>query len=243
MKDTEALLKHYLRMCWVIKIRLMSCRVHLWQPEVSLIHLETAALQISKICEGVMALCLIAGNIDRKDIPKKYQKKYRVGEVLKYLEHNNMLRLPHRARLTQASEKQGHWFLKIHNADEPEMLKRIITTWNKTGNILHEFSSPDIWPDTEETAVTMLLGELNAIRSDHQFLWNYLWQHALILETTEIFVVNMVAADETTRPTIIRMENFGDINLDFAFQPKFVSDFSEPIDWDHLDLTAVKVTI
>lgn len=235
--DRTDLLVRYIRTCWIIKIRLMSARRRLWEKEVSLIHLENAGLQLRKICEGVMHLAIIAGEIEFGDLPKGLRKLHQVGKVLKLLDKNDRLKFPLRARLELSEEKaQGSiWKLNVSDRQIRGDLDRVIAVWNRTGNLMHERTAFKDWPGEREEAVHSLSHDLNAIRADHQFLWNFLWQHSMRLTATEVFFLNMLNMDTATRPQIVSMEDFVEGNLHFDFDPDYFTDFTGEIDWSEYD--------
>jgi len=78
-QSRKDLTERYIRTSWIIKIRLMSSRRQLWDKQVSLIHLESACLQMRKVCECIAQLCLIAADINFNDIPRKLRKKMKTG--------------------------------------------------------------------------------------------------------------------------------------------------------------------
>lgn len=230
--------KAYIRASWIIKIRLMSARRQLWAQEASLIHLENACVQLRKICEGSMHLALLAGEIDFGDIPKTLRKKYQVDKVLRHLTSINRLRFPRQARLHPVAEvgDNTHWKLDIAETTKTDHdVGRVISIWQKTGKILHERSPFADWPESEEVFQSALWHDLNAIRGDHQFLWNFLWQHRISLASTEVFFLNMGDMSQPTRPMLVKMEGFLPEDLEFTFDPDFFADFSGPIDWADFD--------
>lgn len=235
-QSRKDLTERYIRTSWIIKIRLMSSRRQLWDKQVSLIHLESACLQLRKICECIAQLCLIAADINFKDIHKKVRKIYEVGKILKYLENEDRLKFISRARL-KCADKESTPRLWILDKKDPqdEDRHRIVKIFNACGNILHETSPYKPFPCTTEEAAGTLLQNRNAIRTDHQWLWNFMWQHAIQIVDSKIFFVDFNDTNNIAKPLLIKGDDFLDQELDFEFDPEFVSDFVGPVNWDEFD--------
>ncbi len=232
-QSRKDLTERYIRTSWIIKIRLMSSRRQLWDKQVSLIHLENACLQIRKVCECIVQLCLIAADINFNDIPQKVRKMYEVGRILSYLKQKNRLKFISRARLKCADEESTPklWILDKKDAQDEDR-QRVVNIFNACGNILHEISPYEPFPCTTEEAASTLLHTQNAIRADHQWLWNFMWQHAIQIVDSKIFFVDFKDKNVITKPLLIKHDGFLDQEPDFEFDPEFVSDFVGPVNWD-----------
>lgn len=225
----KELVEKYVRAAWILKIRLISARCHLWDNEASLIHIETACLQIRKVCETIAYLCVIAAEIEF-DEPLNLRTNYKVGEVFKRLTRISKLLFPAYARLTPKDKinEQTIWQLEIKQVKEEdiECVKRI---HDKIGNIMHEFSPFSDFPASDALPQT-LFHDLNAVRADHQWLWNRFWHHANQLKGT-LFFIDLGDMTEATQPIVMKVEGFLDEKIDLDFDPNYVADFSGKIDW------------
>jgi hypothetical protein len=225
----KELVEKYIRAAWILKIRLMSARCHLWDDEASLIHIETACLQIRKVCETIAYLCVIAAEIEF-DEPLNLRANYKVGEVFKRLTKSSKLLFPAYARLT-AKDKIGEqtiWKLDIKQAIEKDV-ERVKRIHDKTGNIMHEFSPFRDFP-ASDVLPQALFQDLNAIRADHQWLWNQFWHHANRLKGT-LFFIDLGDITEATQPIMLKVEGFLDERIDIDFDPNCITDFTGKIDW------------
>lgn len=232
-QSRKDLTERYIQTSWIIKIRLMSSRRQLWDTQVSLVHLESACLQMRKICECIAQLCLIAADINFEDISQKSRKKYEVDWILNYLEKKNRLNFISRARLNCADDASTprRWVLDIKNPQDADR-QRVVKIYRDCGNILHETSAYWPFPFTAEEAAGTLGNNRNAIRADHQWLWNFMWQHAIQIVDSKIFFINFNDQKVITKPLLIKHDGFLDQELDFEFDPEFVSDFVGPVNWD-----------
>ncbi len=235
-KSRKDLTERYIRTSWIIIIRLMSSRRQLWDKQVSLIRLESACLQMRKVCECIAQLCLIAADINFNDIPHGLRKKYEVGKILNYLKKSNRLKFISRARIKCADEesKPRQWILDIKDPQDEDR-QRVVKIFNACGNILHETSPYKPFPCTTEEATGPLLHTRNAIRADQQWLWNFMWQHSIQIVDSKIFFVDFNDMNVITQPLLIKHDGFLDQELDFEFDPEFVSDFVGPVNWDEFD--------
>lgn len=216
---------------------MMSARRQLWGDLASLIHLENACIQLRKVCEGTAHLALIAGEIEFGDLPKKLRKRHRVGEILKHLDRIDRLKFPFRAQIAPKGRKGDAtvWDLKLLDSDMRSDLDRVVAIWNRIGNLLHERSAFKEWHEQRNEAVRSLSRDLNGVRADHQFLWNYLWQHALCLSECEVFFLNLGDAQKPSCPLIATMEGFLTRDLAIEFEPDYFADFDGEIDWTLFD--------
>lgn len=235
-QSRKDLTERYIRTSWIIKIRLMSSRRQLWDKQVSLIHLENACLQMRKVCECIAQLCLIAADINFNDIPHGLRKNYKVGKILNHLKKKNRLKFISRARLKCADEESTPRIWILDNKDpQDEDRQRVVKIFDNCGNILHETSAYKPFPCTTDEAAGTLLQTRNAIRADHQWLWNFMWQHAIQIVDSKIFFVDFKDNNAITKPLLIKHDGFLDQELDFEFDPEFISDFVGPVNWDEFD--------
>lgn len=227
----KTLLQKYLLGVWVLKIRLISSRRQLWANDTSLIHLENGALQLRKMCEMLAYLCVAISGLKSGEL-KKSRRGYQVGEVLSSLESNKNLNFPRQARLTLVDEETNsqpqRWKLDISDA-KPEDVVRLRKIYEQTHKILHEFSPFRGFPLPEESP-QVLASVLNAMRADHQWLWNQFWQHAVFIDKSLLFI-NLGADDEHSRPTIVKSENLDSGEVAVDFDPDFLADFSGKVMW------------
>lgn len=231
MQSRNIIVERYIRATWMLKVRLISARRTLWGSEYSLIHIESAALQMRKICEALAYLCVLSADIEF-DASHSSQADYRVGATLVRLAQQKRLLFPRRARL-EAVEKIGsgtRWSLKIDD-DTKDRRDRVRAIHNRCGSVLHEFQPNFPLPSLNEIErSTWAL--LNAVRADHQWLWNEFWQHANFLKD-EVFFINLGDnSDANDRPTLFSVEGFLEQPLDLEFDSSFLADFSGTIDWN-----------
>ncbi|MCP4120464.1 MAG: hypothetical protein GY751_01785 [Bacteroidetes bacterium] len=214
----------------------MSARRHLWDRQVSLIHLEIACLQIRKICEVVAHLHILAAELEYSDIPVNVRKRYQVGKILKYLSKLHRFNPIYRARLLAENEigNETKWQLNIEDTDH-EDVDRVISIYNRCGNMLHQLGPYNEHPNNTKEAAISLLRDRNSIRSYHQWLWNFLWQHAIHLSDTPFLFFNMGSNSEVTMPTFIKHEGFLEEDVVVNFDPEYLADFTGQIDWDDFD--------
>lgn len=141
------------------------------------------------------------------------------------------LLFPASARLSKTEESEGHakWKLDIDNVSE-ESIERVKNIHNQTGRILHEFSPFEDFPGPE-FANEYLWHDLNAVRNDHQWLWNRFWQHANKLKG-QLFFVDLHDQAEASRPKLIKVEGLLDEEPSIDFDPEYVADFSGKVDWN-----------
>ena len=231
--SNKDLIEKYLRTTWIIKIRLMSARRQLWSDEVSLIHLENGSLQIRKICEAISHLCLIASEIDFEDIPTNIRKKYEVGKVFKHLEKIERLKPICRARLTQKDnqKKNNEWNLDIKEPDS-EDLRRVTSIANNCGKILHQQNAFSLHhPSNDDEAIYLLKQDREFIRGEHQWLWNYIWQHAIQISAIPILFFDLRENTEPTRPVVLKCEGFVDDEIEIKYSENYLADFTGSINW------------
>lgn len=237
-----ALIKEYITFCWIIKVRLISARLQLWAPEVSLIHLENAALQLRKICESYAKLSMHIAQLNGKKIDPKIAREYKVGKILKLLHKQRLLTLPKKIRFSKGDPENGSEITRVEYDDNADEIAYdlIVETWNKTGKVLHEFMSGSYWPETAEEAASELLSSLNAMRYVHQTIWNLIWQHQIMLDGGRIFIVSLGNCENAERPHTIGTEDITTHLTDIKFNVDYISDFKSPIDWNKIDEVAVK---
>lgn len=233
MDAQTKLLESYILGAWFIKIRLVSSRRQLWAPETSIIHLENAALQLRKICEMLAYLCIAAAGIEGFKAPRSL-KGYQVGNVIRHLNKNGALKFPQLARLEKNDDpnSMADWTLNINSPTEADM-QRVELIHERTHRVLHEMSPFAEFFNLEDQKVSLAHG-LNAIRSDHQWLWNRLWQHAVTLNEA-IFFINLGDNFNSDRPQIIKHEKLHPGELTVNFDPDWLADFTGSINWTEFD--------
>ncbi|MEI2296475.1 hypothetical protein [Ensifer sp. MJa1] len=233
MFSQDDLVKKYVLGAWFLKIRLISCRRQLWASETSLIHLENAALQLRKVCEMISYLCIAAAAIEEKDfsIPRQ---GFKVGATFKHLKRTNKLVFPQFASLTPNEDAgcKTDWHLDVapHNADDVERVELI---HELTHRVLHEFSPFRPFPVPAD-APASIRADLNALRSDHQWLWNRFWQHAVTIKDT-IFFVSLGDPSDSSGPHVMKHVSLLPGNVEIAFDPEYLADFTGPVDWAQFD--------
>jgi|GEM_PF-5048182 len=214
----------------MLKIRLMSARRTLWANEFSLIHIESAALQMRKICEALAYICVLSADIEF-DATHGQNSDFQVGKTFVRLERQNKLLFPRKARLEPSEESDSNtkWSLKIEENTDSRR-NRVREIHNRCGNILHEFQPDFPFPDSGKID-SWLLHQLNGVRSDHQWLWNEFWQHANFLKNQLFFVSLGDNADANDRPMLISVEGFLEQHPILDFDPNFLPDFTGRVDW------------
>ncbi|MCF1461225.1 hypothetical protein FS827_07800 [Agrobacterium vitis] len=220
-------LKSYILGAWFIKIRLISSRRQLWAKELSIIHIENAALQIRKICEMLSYMSLAMAKFNGYEAPKSL-KGYEVGRVIKSLNAKDELKFPRFARLLK-NEGSDDWSLNIDGIQDEDLV-RIKLIHERTHRALHEISPFEEIPHSED-AESFLKTSLNAIRLDHQWLWNRFWQHALMIDDKMLFI-DLGDNTSNSRPTIIKYASLYDGEILVDFDPDLLSDFTGKIDWN-----------
>ena len=226
----DELLLRYIRTCWILKIRLISARRQLWGDEISLIHLESASLQIRKICEGIASLCVVISDIEFEDIPD-VRSDYQVGKIFNFLNKTQKLKFPNSARLNKVvdnKDQPSQWNLDEKSADGSEV-KRIKGLHDRLGMIMHEKSSYAEWPSQSE-AYAALVSDFKNLRAEHQWLWNRFWHHSTRIKG-KLFFVNFGAMTNSTQPSIVKMGGLIDGDLDIQFDPNYLADFTNEVDW------------
>lgn len=241
-RERSDLVARYLLGAWFLKIRLMSCRRQLWAKEVSLIHLENAALQFRKICEMIAHLSLISSGLDGKPAPKSL-KGYQVGLVFKDLKDRGILNFPRRARLEKGQPEgsgRDRWTLTIDEVNI-EDVSRIELIHEQVNQGLHEYS-PMKSPLNFEFAKAELFQNILAMRADHMWLWERFWQHSISIEK-HIFFIDLGSVDKPDRPKLVKTEGLADEEVDVDFDPDFLADFSGEIDWSEFNGGADEPTL
>lgn len=227
------LLSRYIRAAWIMKIRLMSCRLELSATLESAIHLERANLQLRKICENVAQMCAIAAELQELDLSKEIRNNYSATKMLSDLKNLGALRFSHNARLSRSrtfeTGKHNHWNLDISEPDEDDV-HFFRKAYVQCDSKLHETKYPDAWPADEVCSRKKLSNGYQEAARTHMWLWNRFWQHAFELRKTPV-IVSLGDDTRTTRPMIIFEEGLAPIDLAVEFEPKYLADFEEPIVW------------
>lgn len=230
-KESDALRK-YIQGAWFIKIRLISSRRQLWGPNISLIHCENAALQFRKICEMLADICISIAEYDGFKPPKSL-KPWQVGKVFKYLQKNSILKFPQISRLEKSvAQPDSTWIMNIEPLNDGDV-DRIERIHERTHLLLHEYSPLEEFPVAED-ARQALPALVNALRADHQWLWNRLWQHAFLIDGKILFI-NFGDHSNSSKPQVIKHEDIHKGQLEVDFDPQLLADFSCPIDWTKFD--------
>ena len=225
------LLAKYVRACWVLKIRLMSARRHLWASQTSLIHIENALLQMRKACETIGYLCLIAAEVDVSRVPSRADRINALGKVLKRLPANGRRHLPAQARLLPREERKMGTVWELHiGQSETDDVNRIKRIHARSGQLLHD---EVLYREFEKLSKGALLGDLNTVRGDHQWLWNRFWQRCVELRGTHFFV-KLGNECGVSPPFAIKQQVLDAEDIKIAFDPNIICDFDVPVDWGRL---------
>ena len=228
LSDHE-LLERYVSGAWALKIRLQSARRQLWDRHASLIHLENSALQVRKCCELVAKLCIIAADFHDQKCSQKLMKSHRVGEVFKSLQRQDRFHLPQSINFKKIDAgPPARWHIEIAEVDNADA-GRLSAIHSQTGNLLHELSLYERFVKAHE-GPEIIFSTRNAIRADHQWIWNKFWQH-MIWMRGEFFCVQLGEVFDSTRPTVMKNDGFTEKELNPDFDPDFLSDFYGKIDW------------
>jgi hypothetical protein len=139
-RTRKELIERYVRAAWILKVRLISARRQLWANQASPIHLESALLQMRKVCEGIAQMCVIASEVESETYDPRLRKNYKVGAVFKLLSRKKSLHFPGRARLTKRDNTEGPavWDL-VTTAATREDIDRVSKIHSRCGTALHEF--------------------------------------------------------------------------------------------------------
>lgn len=227
----KLLLETYLRAAWVLKIRLLSSRRHLWGDAISLIHAETALLQVRKSCEAIGYMCVVAAEIEHEASLQKHRKDYKLGRLLKALSREDKLHFPQFARLTKIADGEpAKWQLASEPANKSD-IDKLETIHERSGDLLHEPSLHNTgWPEHSELARNKLDELFGSIRANHQWIWNRFWQHSIQLRGNLLFV-NLGDASSNSQPWIIKQDGLLTDDLSLNFDPDYLADFNGPFDW------------
>jgi hypothetical protein len=228
---SKVLIERYVRAAWILKIRLISARRQLWADQASLIHLESALLQMRKVCEGIAYMCVVASEVEAEVIDTDLRKNYRVGAVFKLLSRRGTLNFPSHARLTpqDTSRTPAVWQL-VQTAPVSEEIDRVSKIHTRCGTALHEFSAFSDWPPSSEIAKQHLWTNLNAVRGDHQWLWNRFWQQAITLRS-RLFFIDLGDGCKSSQPFAMKESGLVDGDLKIEFDPEYLADFSGALTW------------
>jgi hypothetical protein len=227
----KQLLERYVQAAWVLKLRLISARRNLWADTTSLIHIETALLQLRKSCEAIGYLCVLAAEVEFERMFSKHRKSSEVGKIFKALKAADALRFPRPARRILEKEEAGksHWRLEVDDARDEDH-KRVARIQSRSGDLLHEKSPYIDWPSNPEAAIDTLVSLRNAVRRDHQWLWNRFWVHSVSFRHG-IFVVELGQDTNFSQPMIIKQDTLVEEDLVVRLDPGFVADFHGELKW------------
>lgn len=227
----KQLLERYVQAAWVLKLRLISARRHLWAETTSLIHIETALLQMRKCCEAIGYMCVIAAEVEYERVYSKHRKEYKVGKIFKELNEVNELHFPRMARRTLQNEIDGvaRWKVEVHDAGVDEHLK-VARIQKRSGDLLHEKPPYLDWPNSPEAAMAELDPLLKSVRRDHQWLWNRFWVHSISFRSG-LFIVELGQDTNSSQPIVIKQDTLVEEDLNVSLDPEFVADFSGELKW------------
>lgn len=227
----KELLERYVQAAWILKLRLISARRHLWAETTSLIHIETALLQMRKSCEAIGYLCVLAAEVEFERLFGKHRKSHEVGKIFKALNAANALRFPRQARRILEKELDGkaHWRLEVDDARDEDH-QRVVRIQARSGDLLHEKSPYLSWPSKPEDTVAALVQLRNSVRHDHQWLWNRFWVHSISFRHG-LFVVELGQDTNGSQPLIIKQDTLVEEDLSIHLDPEFVADFSGELRW------------
>lgn len=232
-------IKKYQTVCWILKIRLISTRLIIWNDELSYISIQHALFQLRLITEGYVQLHILASTLQHGGFGKTLKKSYKVRDVFKTLRQRKQ-KLP--LFKTSTAESPGFNapiaetldFIEVTEDDE----QKIANIWSKSGNHLHRKSGFSNWPETEELATQILGHNYHSLRADHQWMWNILWHHSIIISETEIINVHLGSQTDSSAPKISYLRKASDegkqdpVTLTSPdFIPEFLADFQDGIDW------------
>ena len=225
------LLERYVRAAWILKVRLISARRQLWADQASLIHLESALLQMRKVCEGIAQMCVIVSEVETETHDSALRKDYKVGAVFKLLRKRKSLYFPGHARLTKrdGAENPAVWDLSTSAATQ-EDIDRVSKIHSRCGTALHEFHLLTDWPSSSDEARQQLAKNLNAVRGDHQWLWNRFWGHAITLRGS-LFFVSLDDCTQASRPFVIKENGLVEGDLAIEFDAEYLADFTGALVW------------
>jgi hypothetical protein len=225
---SKKLVERYVRAAWILKIRLMSARRHLWDQQTSLIHIENSVLQLRKACESICHMCLIAAELDLSTFSQKLYSEHKVGKVFRCLANHGADHFPRRAELTllEKGNKNSKWQLVIEDFSRDD-LDRVVQIFNRSGNVLHENF---LYQNMDTLTPLALGGDLNGFRGDHQWLWNRFWQTSANLRGALLFV-SLGDDSSASQPKIIKEANFLQEDVELEFDPDVIADFSGMVEW------------
>jgi len=231
-------IERYIQTSWIIKIRLMSARLQLWDEHYSLIHLENACLQIRKICECIAQLCLISADINSQDYPRKWRKNCAADKILKWLREDYPLNFLIRVNLTlfDSESMPRRWNLELKEPLEEDR-DRVIKIFTSCGEILHQTSPYKPFPYTIKEAPEGFMNTRNAMRDNLVWLWNFIWGHRILIADPafKLFCVYFQSRKDMERPVLIIPDGLLNREIEFEFDPEFISDFLLPLNWNKFD--------
>jgi hypothetical protein len=184
-----------------------------------------------KVCEGIAYMCVIASEVEHEVVDARLRKNYRVGEVFKLLSKRGELHFPGHARLTSkdTSRKPAVWQL-VHTAPVSDDIDRVSEIHTRCGTALHEFHPFSDWPAASEVARQHLAMNLNAVRGDHQWLWNRFWQQAITLRSA-LFFIDLGDCCKSSRPFVMKESGLVEGDIKIEFDPGYLADFSGALIW------------
>ena len=209
----------------------MSLRRALWGSQFSYIQLENCLLQMRKVCEGYAQLNLLVSHIEFEDLPGKLISFYQVDKIIKGLRKLDKKHPLSRGRmeLVEPDATPRRWHLHVDPITQEDE-DRVIGIWTQCGRFLHDKTAFHDWPSPEESG-HVLSKNLNALRVDHQWFWNLIWEHCTWFTAADVFFVRLGDTNQFSRPFLMKQEGHFEVR-DFEFDPQYLADFDGEIDWD-----------
>lgn len=165
------------------------------------------------------------------DIPNSKKRGWNALTILQYLSEQQKLVFPAAARL-KVKERVGDkqvWEMLV-SEDNPDDVKKLKSIIKNTQRLLHDHSSYlDVL--TNHLSQETLAHNLNAVRADHQWLWNRFWHHHANIRG-KIFFVDLGNPSDTSCPTFVLQEGLFPADIDVNFDPNVLADFDGDIGWD-----------
>ena len=191
-----------------------------------------------KVCEGIAQMCVIASEVESETHDPGLRKNYKVGAVFKLLSKKKSLHFPSHARLTKQENTQDPAIWKLVTAAPSQQdIGRVSKIHTRCGTGLHEFHPFTDWPSSAETGRQQLAVNLNAVRGDHQWLWNRFWQHAIMLRHN-LFLVDLADDTQASMPFVIKQNGLVQGGLHIEFDADYLADFSGRVVWSDLPSAA-----
>ena len=134
--------------------------------------------------------------------------------------------------------KPAVWQL-MHTAPVSDDIDRVSKIHTRCGTALHEFHPFSDWPSSSEVASQHLAMNLNAVRGDHQWLWNRFWQQAITLRSA-LFFIDLGDCCKSSQPFVVRESGLVEGDLKIEFDPDYLADFSGTLIWSEVPTPEAK---